>query len=400
MNDWSAQVHRALADASDFAVQLRHDIHQYPDLSGEEGPTSSRIERALTPMAAENVASGSLLIRVGPDSGPAIAVRAELDALPVIERTGLAWSARGGRMHACGHDVHMAALAALCRAVDSSGVRIPLAMLAVFQPREESIPSGALDLVRSPAWAAHGVAAVVGAHVHPLLSAGVVAATAGVVNAAVSNIEIVMSGPGGHAAYPHTTSDPVLALSEAVLSLQQAVSRRIDPTHAAVAAIGVLRAGIAPGVIPDQATAAGTLRVLDPHDLDVLEAVVVEIAEGIAHAHRCTSQVSFDRGEPVLENNEELTRMARIVLRSAGKKLAPDLRSCGADDFAHFAARYPSLMMYVGVGEDRRPSPATLHQPTFCPGDDAINDVAQTYLAGFIAACDFVGAGQTLVSRE
>ncbi|MGI8451067.1 MAG: M20 metallopeptidase family protein [Streptosporangiaceae bacterium] len=231
----------------------------------------------------------------------------------------------------------------------------------MFQPREESIPSGALDVVSSPEWSAHDVRAVIGAHVQPALPMGTVAATPGAVNAAVCNLEITISGSGGHAAYPHTTQDPVLALSDIIVSLQQVVSRRIDPTRAAVLSIGTLRAGTAPGIIPALANASGTLRALHPADLGTLRAATSEIAERVAQAHRCKAAVSFIPGEPVLVNDEQLALEVRPVLTRSGVTIAPDERSCGADDFAYYAERHPGLMMFVGTGNGGKLSPASLH---------------------------------------
>jgi amidohydrolase len=390
MNSWIQALRDAVRAEAPAAVTLRRELHRHPDLSGEEGPTAERVRRALGPVDWQPVAGTGLLARIGPADGPAIAIRAELDALPVAEATGVPWSATGTRMHACGHDVHLAALTALCAAARQTRTPPPAAILAVFQPREESIPSGALDVVASPEWAAHDVRAAIAAHVQPLLPAGSIAATPGPVNAAVSNIEITITGPGGHAAYPHATHDPVLALSEVVVSVQQAVSRRISPTSAAVLSIGMLRAGTAPGVIPATAQAWGTLRALSPADLDTLETVVAHVAEHVALAHGCQAATSFDRGEPVLVNDEQLTRHARHLLSGSGAGLAPELRSCGADDFAYYAQRHPGLMMFVGVDSSDQRS-ASLHQPSFYPPDDAVLRVADTLLCGFAAACALLG---------
>lgn len=393
MNSWIEALREAIRAEEPAAVTLRRELHRHPDLSGEEGPTAERIRRALGSVASQPVAGTGLLARIGPAGGPAIAIRAELDALPVAEATGVPWSATGTRMHACGHDVHLAALTALCTAARQTALLLPAAILAVFQPREESTPaggaSGALDIVASPEWAAHDVRAVIAAHVQPLLPAGTIAATSGPVNAAVSNFGITITGAGGHAAYPHATHDPVLALSEVVVSLQQAVSRRISPTSAAVLSVGMLRAGTAPGVIPASAQAWGTLRALSPADLDTLETVAAHVAEHVALAHGCQAVTSFDRGEPVLVNNEELTRHARRLLSGSGAVIAPELRSCGADDFAFYAQQHPGLMMFVGV-ENSDHQPASLHQPTFYPPDEAVFLVADTLLAGFAAACELL----------
>src|SRR5262249_22857320 len=157
-------------------------------------------------------------------------VRGELDALPVTERTGVPWSSRTPAMHACGHDVHLAALAALGRAARE--VELPAALLAVLQPREESFPSGARDIVDSGLLSAQHPVAVIGVHMQHQLPAGTIGAAAGTVNAAVDEFHITVTGRGGHAGYPHLALSPLTALCEAVLALQQIPARVADPTHA------------------------------------------------------------------------------------------------------------------------------------------------------------------------
>jgi amidohydrolase len=383
---WIDALRAAVRAELPAAASLRHDLHRHPELSGSEAATAERVRRALGPLTGHPVAGTGLLARIGRQDGPAVAVRAELDALPVTETTGVPWSASGPHMHACGHDVHLAALTALCRAMSRVDTEVPAAMLAVFQPREEADPSGALDVMSSPEWTRHEVQAVIGAHVQPLLGPGIVAATPGPINAAVCNIGITVTGSGGHAAYPHVTQDPVLAISEIVLSLQQVVSRRISPVHAAVLSIGELRAGTAPGVIPPSAYAAGTLRALDPADMVTLRDAATEVTHAIARAHRCAASVSFEPGEPVLANDERLAADTRELLTRFGVTLAQDLRSCGADDFSYYAQAHPGLMMFVGTKNIGQFGAVSLHQPTFCPADDAIADVAEALIAGFGSA--------------
>ena len=157
---WVGALRAAVRAELPAATALRHDLHRHPDLSGSEEATAERVRAALGPGRIQPVAGAGLLARIGPPDGPAVAVRAELDALPVTETTGVPWSASGPCMHACGHDVHLAALTALARAMSRPDIEVPVAMLAVYQPREEGYPSGALDIVSSPEWTANQVRAV------------------------------------------------------------------------------------------------------------------------------------------------------------------------------------------------------------------------------------------------
>lgn len=363
------------------AVALRRLIHAEPRVSGEEGPTAETVRKALPPdVPVEPVADTGLVARIG-GPGPAIGIRAELDALAVTERTGVPWAATSGAMHACGHDIHMAAAVALARAVHETPGATPLVL--VLQPREESPPSGAADVVASGVLAEHEVAAMVGTHVQPLLPEGTVACTPGAVNASSDEFTVVMRGRGGHAAYPQLAADPVLALSQFVVAVQQLVSRNVDPMVPAVVSVSTLAAGRTANVLPDDAVAEGTVRAMTEDHRKLLQQRLGEIAHGVASAHGCAAEVTIRDGEPVLVNDEVLAAGTAAELRALGHTVEPALRSCGADDFSHYGAELPSLMTFVGVDTGA----AGLHQATFLPGDVSVTHVANALLAGYRAAC-------------
>jgi amidohydrolase len=286
-------------------------------------------------------------------------------------------------MHACGHDVHLAALTAVCRAAqaaDRDG-ELPVPLLAVLQPREEAIPSGARDIVASGALQAQLPGAIVAVHLQHQLPPGTVAAAVGTVNAATDDIEILVEGTGGHAGYPQLAADPVVALCQSVLALQHAVSRRSDPTHAVVVSIGMLQAGQAANVIPSQARALGTLRVLDEADRPGLHAMVREIVEHTCLANGCRATVTITEGEPALVNDEALTVATWPWLREAGFTVDPAFRSCGADDFSYYTRGGRTLMLFLGAGAAQ-----ALHHPEFLPGDEMVGQVADALLAGYLGA--------------
>jgi amidohydrolase len=363
------------------AIRLRHDLHAHAELSGAEHRTSAAVAAALDAAGGPVIGGTGRIVRIGPQSGPSIAVRAELDALPVAEQTGARWASQTGAMHACGHDVHLAALVALARAARKAG--LPAGLLAVLQPREEANPLGAPDIVASEAFAANQPRAVIGAHLQHQVPPGTVAATAGTVNAAADEFEIRVEGTGGHAGYPHLAADPVPALCQVVLALQQIVSRRTDPTHAVAVSVGILEAGQAPNVIPGTATARGSLRALDEADRPAMHTALREIADHICRAHGCRGIVTIEDGEPALVNDEALAAASWPWLRAAGFAVNTSFRSCGADDFAYYARSVPSLMLFVGAG-----GPFALHHPRFLPDDAAVGQVASAMLAGYLAALD------------
>ncbi|MFI7127343.1 M20 family metallopeptidase [Nonomuraea sp. NPDC050153] len=376
-----ARVRAALERELPRAVELRRRLHAAPDLSGLEGPTRDLVLAELPGGEVDAAGGTGALVRIG-GPGPAVGVRAELDALAVTERTGVPWaSARAGRMHACGHDVHLAALVALCRAVHATEGSAPL--VAVLQPREETYPSGARDIAESTLLRDHRITSIVGAHVQPTLARGHVAATPGAVNAAADEFRVVVRGRGGHAAYPHLTDDPVVALAHVVVALQRVVSRDVDPTSSAVLGVSTLLAGNAPNVVPDEACAGGTVRTMREATRDQVHRRLVEVAELVARAHGCTAQVEITRGEPVLDNDPALAVRASALLPELGLSVSLPMISYGADDFSYLAAALPGLMMFVGV--DGGPG-ARLHGSDFLPSDDAVRDVAFAMLAGYAAA--------------
>jgi len=365
------------------AVELRHRLHADPELAHAEHRTAAAVA-AVLPVAAEPVAGTGLLARVG-RSGRPIAVRAELDGLPVVERTGAPFSARGETMHACGHDVHLAALVALLGAAAELGERLPVPLVGVFQPSEEAYPSGAQAIAEQvlPALAPR---AVLGAHIHPELPWGTVAIDAGPVNASCDAIEIVIEGEPTHGAYPHRGRDPVLALCEAVLALGAAAGRRVDPVHPATVTIGVLEAGSAENVIPAQARALGALRAHRSQDREALRALTGEVVTGVAQAHGCRSAVYLTEGEPPLENDPAIAARARALLAGAGLEVAPEWRSCGSDDFAFFGEHAPLAMAFVGLDGAPGFAPRPLHHPELLPPDEAVAAVARTQAVLYAAA--------------
>jgi amidohydrolase len=384
------------------AVALRHRLHSRPELAHAEEQTAASVAAEL-PVAWEAAGGTGLIARVEPGSvdrepaglggarRAAVAVRAELDGLPIEELTGVPFASSGGIMHACGHDVHMAALVALTRAAHELHDLLPAPLLAVFQPSEEAYPSGAEQLAAAEL-AALAPAAVVAAHVHPELPWGAVALDAGTVNASCDAVEITVEGEPSHGAYPHLGRDPILALAHVVVALHALLGRRIDPLSPASLTIGVLEGGSAENVIPARARARGALRAHDPEDRQTLREMVEQVVEGVASAHGCRGSVELVPGEPPLVNDASIVAGARELLAGAGLHSAREWRSCGSDDFAFFGALAPVAMAFVGLdgAEGFRSRP--LHHPELLPPDDAVRAVARTQAVLYLAAADATGA--------
>lgn len=363
------------------AIGLRHELHRHPNLSGEEGPTADRVIAALGVDDFQSVADTGRIVRIGPATGPAIGIRAELDALPMREQSGSSFASTNDHMHACGHDVHMAGAVAL--AIAARNVDLPVALVFIFQPREESYPSGAKDIMDSGVLDAHDVRFVIGVHVHPDVALGSVTTGAGVVNAASDEFHVVVEGSGGHSAYPHKSPDPIVALAQIVGAAQTIVSRRINPMNPAVLGFGSLRSGHAANVIPTTASASGSIRTSTAQDRATIARELSDTVRLVSEANGCTGTLTITHGEPLLSNDPLLVENVDPALRAQGFEVVEPMRSCGSDDFSFFSDAIPGLMMFLGTGA-HRPG-LSLHSPDFCPTDDMVGSVARVYAAAYAA---------------
>ncbi len=374
VEDWRDAVRRELG----VAVDLRHALHAEPRLSGHELDTAAQVVAAVGCGEGRRIATTGRLLDVADGPGRPVVLRAELDALPLTETTGVPWASTNGAMHACGHDVHLAALVAVCRA--ARGLALPAPLVALLQPREEGVESGARDVVAEGGL--DGVDAVVAAHVQPALPPGLVAVTPGPVNASIDEFAITVRGQGGHSGYPHTVNDSVLALSTIVVGLQQLGARRVDPVVGVACMVNQLHAGSANNVVPAFATGSGTVRTMREEDRRRAHEALHEIAAGIASAHGCTAEVEIIRGEPPLVNDQHLATRAHVLLEEMGHAATADFRSFGSDDFANFSGHARVLMAFVGTGSRT----GRLHDATFLPDDSMVALVADALIAGYGAA--------------
>jgi len=340
----------------DALVALRRDLHQHPELSSEEHRTSECLRVALEavrPASLDRVAGTGLVARIaGRDPGsPVVAIRGDIDALPIQEATGLPFASRRPNvMHACGHDVHAAwavgAAHLLARAPAEGDV------LVVLQPAEETgrgaaavLKSGALDQAR----------AIFGGHVDRRFAVGQVVAEAGPLAAAADVFEIELTGRGGHGARPHEGADPIVGAGALVGALQTIVSRRLDPARAAVVTVGTIHAGSAPNVIPDRALLQGTLRAVDPDTRQALHDEVRRLAGGVATTYGLTARVTIDLGPPPIVNPAETAAWARtatVTLLGQHALVPLGALNMGGEDFAQYMERMPGCFLRIGAREE------------------------------------------------
>jgi len=377
---------RLLEEHIPAAIELRHDLHAHPQVGGTEYETAARVAAAMDAPDAPSIAEGRV-VRIGAMDGPAIGIRAELDALPGTETSGVAWASENGAVHMCGHDVHMAALTAVVTTLRQAGPPVPL--VAILQPREELSPGGAVDMLASPVLTDHDLRAMLSVHVQPRLPSGTFSASPGTINASSDEFTITVSGRPGHGAYPHVARDPIVAAAQVVTALQHIVSRSTDPMQPTVITVGSIHGGQAPNAIPETVIMTGTLRAYDADERHRLQDEIRRVATLTADVHGCTADVQISHGEPPLVNDAALSATATDWITRTGLTEAPPLRSCGADDFACYAERYPSLMIFHGVGTGSDDEPG-LHHPGFAPDDEHVRSVAASMLAAYLSCCELL----------
>ena len=306
-------------DDRDRLITLRRDLHRHPELSWQESATQARLERALREVGivdVRRIARTGLVARIpGTEPGaPAIAIRGDIDALPIVENTGLEYtSAVPGVMHACGHDVHatwaVGAALLLARRPARGEVRV------ILQPAEE-LGEGASAVIESGAL--DGVAAIFGAHVDRRFAVGEVVAQAGPLAASADSFAVTIHGRGAHGARPHEAADPIVAAAAYVTALQTIVARRLEPSLPGVVTVGVLRAGSASNVIPEVAELEGTVRATTVEARTLLCGEVERLSHAVAATHGCTATVRWSGGTPPLLNSATVTAAEVPVEAPAG----------------------------------------------------------------------------------
>ena len=356
-------------------ILLRRSIHQEPELAFQEARTAGKLEEALRSLGVQDiqrVAGTGVIARLrGSDRGaPVIAIRGDIDALPIPEETGLPFASRNpGVMHACGHDVHATwavGAAALLLERPARGDTV-----IVLQPAEE-IGRGAAAILESGAL--DGVDAIFGAHVDRRFEVGVVVADAGPLAASADTFEIELHGQGAHAARPHEARDPIVAAAALVTAIQTIVSRRLNPAVPGVVTVGQLSAGTAPNVIPDRAQLRGTVRAVDAASRQMMLEELRRLAASIAAAHDMTATVDVPEGTPPVVNPVPMTEVARTAVRRVlGERALSPLGfvNLAGEDFAYYMERMPGCFLRVGAREaGGQMIPA--HSPRFVPAEESI----------------------------
>jgi amidohydrolase len=357
----------------------RQSIHQEPELANEEWKTRDKVVRALRDLGLSPTTYDDftgVLATIGADRpGPTVALRADMDALPIEERTGLPYRSRvAGRMHACGHDVHVSCLLGAATLLVRAGPKVRGPVRLIFQPAEEQGDAGgAAPFIERGCLDAPKVDFIVGQHVVPDLPAGQLGWKKGPLMAAADRFKIVVRGRGGHAAFPHLGPDAVVTAAEVVVGLQAIVSRARDPVDPVVVSVGMIHGGTRHNILPPDVELEGTVRTFRPATRDAIERLIRQRVRRIAQSVGASARVEYHRGYPVLVNSPPVTeRLVGILSEEFGDAQLVELTSpvMGGEDFSRYLERVPGSFLELGAGTSG--PAAALHSPTFAPPEESL----------------------------
>ncbi len=339
-------------------VALRREIHEEPELGFETEKTAEKVLAALHGLPLEiqtGVAqNGVVATLVGEDNGPTVALRADMDALPIHEETDLPFASKeDGKMHACGHDGHTSMLVGAARALSQDHLRERLGgtVKFVFQPAEEGGGGGRVMVEEG---AAADVSSIFALHLWPGLPFGTAGTKAGPIMAAADAFEMTVKGTGGHGAMPQMAADPIVIAAQIVTGLQTLVSREVSPVEPAVLTVGEIAAGFAFNIIPETARLSGTVRTLDANLRERMPERIEELAQGVARGMRADAELDYRFSYPVTQNDADASRLALGVAEELfGEENTVELAqpSMGGEDFSFFLEKVPGAFIWLGVGD-------------------------------------------------
>ena len=359
---------------ADWAIAHRRYLHQNPELSGEEFETCHYIRRCLEELNLEilDYPKPSVVgFFRGTEGKKTIALRADIDALPVQEENQTEYvSRKPGVMHACGHDGHTAVLLAVAKWLSENRQEVRHNVKLIFQSSEEMLPSGAEKLVRLGV--VDDVDAVFGLHLWQPLPLGKIGVCHGPMMASADDFRITIAGKGGHGSMPHDTVDPVYIASHLIGALQSIVSRRIDPIRPAVISVGRLEAGTTYNIIPNEAFLYGTVRSFSNELRQFMASEMKKLVEGICESFGAKGTLEFDFGTPAVVNDKAMSQFVEQVVESTfGKETVAELDPVmGGEDFSHYLQRQKGAFIFVGMGGEKSAYPH--HHPRFDIDEAAI----------------------------
>ncbi|MCI6267113.1 MAG: M20 family metallopeptidase [Clostridiales bacterium] len=378
---------RALVEAQkNWMVDIRRRLHRIPERGFAEVKTQQVIMETLDALGIPYTTERTWVVGVieGALPGQVVALRADMDALPLEEPEGLPFrSEHPGMMHACGHDAHMTMVLGAAKVLMGMRDRLPGTVKLLFQPAEET-DGGAEPMVQRGVMENPHVDRVYGLHVQPYLPVGVIETRAGTLNASTDDVELTIHGRSSHGAYPESGADAIVCAAQVITSLQTLVSRNVSPLASAVLSLGMISGGTAGNIICDRVSLRGTLRTANGEIRAMMKRRIAEVASGVAAAMGCTAEVCITSGYAALVNDEaEAGRVMRVGARLLGeknvvRKAAP---SMGGEDFSFFCERVPGAFFHLGcVKKEDMPAPL-LHSRDFHLDEDCLTVGAMMHVA-------------------
>ena len=367
---------------------VRHHLHANPELSYKEFNTSKFIQDHLQSLGIPfkvMAETGVVALIEGKKSNRVIALRADIDALPIQEANNVAYASKvPGVMHACGHDVHTTILLGAARILNETKAHWEGTVKLIFQPGEEKNPGGASILIKEGVLENPAPTAIIGLHVHPILETGKLSFKSGKAMASADEIYITVKGKGGHAATPHLTADTVLAAAELVVALQKVVSRDKDPLSPSVLSICAINGGFTTNVIPSEVKLMGTFRAMDETWRFNAHKRMQEVANGIATSSGAEIDFKIDVGYPTVYNDPVITEKARSIAASTmgNSNIEEGELRMGAEDFGYYSQKIAGCFFRLGTGNKQKNITSGVHTPTFDIDEDAI-EIGMRMMATF-----------------
>lgn len=367
---------------------VRHHLHANPELSYKEFNTSKFIQDHLQSLGIPfkvMAETGVVALIEGKKSNRVIALRADIDALPIQEANNVAYASKvPGVMHACGHDVHTTILLGAARILNETKAHWEGTVKLIFQPGEEKNPGGASILIKEGVLENPAPTAIIGLHVHPILETGKLSFKSGKAMASADEIYITVKGKGGHAATPHLTADTVLAASELVVALQKVVSRDKDPLSPSVLSICAINGGFTTNVLPSEVKLMGTFRAMDETWRFNAHKRMQEVADGIATSSGAEIDFKIDVGYPTVYNDPVITEKARSIAASTMgiSNIEEGELRMGAEDFGYYSQKIAGCFFRLGTGNKQKNITSGVHTPTFDIDEDAI-EIGMRMMATF-----------------
>ena len=373
-NDVTTLLNDRIAGMEDELIAIRRDIHAHPELGMDTPRTAALVAeelRAIGLTPRTGVGGHGVTAEIaGGAPGPTLLLRADMDALPMPELTGLPYASTiPGRMHACGHDIHTTTLLGAARVLAELAPQLRGTVRLVFQPAEETVESGAKAMVA--AGAAEGADMAIAFHNRPEMPVGQFGYTRGAATASADEFDVTIQGRSGHAARPHAALDPIVAAASIILQLQTAISRTMDPSQSAVLTVGHIQGGFTHNIIPDTCFFQGTVRCRSPESRDQMEDTFRRITEGAAAAMGVTADITYHRGAPALINDD---RVVDATIKAVDAQFPGTVEQLqgrfGAEDFSYFSDLIPSCQLLVGASQPGRND--RVHNSNYQPDERCI----------------------------